>query len=450
MHYFTKYWFKKGGYSLLSRVSEFLLGFLVFMMMVRIFSKEKFGVWVLFSTFTILIEIVRTNFVQNSFVKFYVSSKDADKPGVFTSALLLNIIITLFSVLLFWLASLFAGDFFEMPELNTMLQIYCLVMLFSIPFTQFVLLMQCRYDFAAILFSQLFRISLFFFFILYFFFTNTKLELSFTVIAQAIIAVLASGLAFILTKDKRELKLELSGYWFKKMFSFSKYLFGTSVVSMLSNSIDKFIMGYLLGAPNLAVFNAAQRISNTTDIPFVAVSSIVYPKGSEKLKTEGMASLKRFYEQSAGIVLSVVIPFCLVVFIFAEPIIMLTAGAGFADSAWLLRILVLSSILKPFDRQSGSFLDMIGNPGINLLTVSINFLLNSVLLYFLISRFALAGAAAGSLISLAVAVIITHIILYKKIGINPFYSFVFAFHNYYHGLSYLKLKLKTKYIALRT
>ena len=191
-------------------------------------------------------------------------------------------------------------------------------------------------------------------------------------------------------------------------------------------------MGYFLGSSSLASFNAASRITNTADIPFVAISAVVYPKGSEKLKNEGLKSLKTFYEQSAGLVLSAVIPFALAVFLFSDSIILITAGKEFADAGWILKYLVLASLLKPFDRQSGVFLDMIGKPELNMYTVFISFIFTSFVYLLLISTFGTAGAVAGTIISLTGSIILTHIILYKKIKINPFKAFIYAAHNYYH------------------
>ncbi|MFW6348160.1 MAG: hypothetical protein ACOC2C_06085, partial [Cyclonatronaceae bacterium] len=59
------YWFTSGAFSMMHRGVDFVLGFLGFMLLVRILSQEAFGVWVLLITIVSIVDIARIGFLQN-------------------------------------------------------------------------------------------------------------------------------------------------------------------------------------------------------------------------------------------------------------------------------------------------------------------------------------------------------------------------------------------------
>jgi len=135
------------------------------------------------------------------------------------------------------------------------------------------------------------------------------------------------------------------------------------------------------------------------------------------------------------------IPFTIVCFVFAEQIILIIAGKDYLDAVPILRVVIFLSILKPFDRQSGSFLDVIGKPNINFITVLINFVLAVGILYVMLTYLGVIGAAYGILLSTFIGIVVTHIILYKLLNINPFNTFIYALHFYSEGMKPIKARL---------
>jgi len=428
------YWLKSGSYTLLNRISDFLFGFAGFLMLIRIFSKEEFGVWVLFITVTSLIEIARASFIQNAFIKFSVAAELNEYKKILTASFFMNALITLLSIILFLSLGNILGSVWNSPELPALMYLYTITMLFYAPFAQFIVVMQAKFNFKGIFYSQLFRSGAFFLFILSVFLLKYKIALHHLVIAQLLfVAPVSSVIAYLFVKKDLLFSRNLSREWVGKLFRYSKFVFGTSMTSMLTNSMDKFLIGGLLTSAQVASFNAASRVLNLFDVPLFSVASIVFPKSAERMEKEGKQAVKYLYERSVGLMIAMTLPFFVSCFIFAELIIKVIAGNEYLDSVPVLRVVIFLSILKPFDRQSGSFLDAIGKPNLNFITVIINFFTTISVLYVFIKFAGIMGAAFGSLLSLFIAVVISHIILYKLLNINPFNTFIYAYKFYSDG-----------------
>ena len=62
------YWIRSGAYTILQRSSMLLFGVGSFMLLVRMLSKEDFGVWSLFLSVATLFEVARNGLIQNALI----------------------------------------------------------------------------------------------------------------------------------------------------------------------------------------------------------------------------------------------------------------------------------------------------------------------------------------------------------------------------------------------
>src|SRR5690606_24274662 len=89
-----KYWLKSGFFTMLHRGTNFFLGFIGFMILVRVFSPSEFGVWVLFVSITAIVEMSRNGFLQNGMIKFLVNQDEVEERQMQMAALILNSALT--------------------------------------------------------------------------------------------------------------------------------------------------------------------------------------------------------------------------------------------------------------------------------------------------------------------------------------------------------------------
>lgn len=439
------YWMKSGIYTMLNRITDFLAGFGTFLILVRILPKEDLGVWVLYVTVGNLLDFTRYAFVQNAFVKYSVTASGDVYKGILKASFFLNAVTTIVSMILLFSFGGLLSNIWNADNLKYLLYLYAVLMLIYMPFTQAIVVMQSKFNFKNIFYSQFLNNGGFFVSVLIIYIFSIKINLYHLAGLQILFALLAALLAYVLVKEHFVLTAKIDREWVKKLFKFSKFVFGTTITSTVANSMDKFLIGGILNTSEVATFNTSTRVLNLIDVPLFSISSIVFPKSAERIEKDGKQAVKYLYERSIGLMLAMAVPFVALCFVFAEQIILIIAGRGYLDAVPLLRIVIFLSLLKPFDRQSGSILDAIGKPNLNFYTVLINFVITISILYFALKFYGVYGAAVGLLISLFIAVVITHIILYKILNINPFNTFIYAYRFYVDGFQILKDKFfKTK------
>ena len=301
-----------------------------------------------------------------------------------------------------------------------------------------------KLDFKGGFWVQFVRLSMNFTFVLVLLILKYTITLEIIIWSQFVILILSTIFTYFLTKDFFKIDLKPNKEWFSKLFQYSKYVFGTNVVSVSFKNIDKMVMGAILDTAKVGSYNAATRISSLIDAPLTAISATVFPKTAERIKTDGEKAVKYLYERSVGLMLALIIPIIILGFIFADYIMLFIAGREYLDVVPVFRVTIFLSILKPFDRQSGVFLDAIGKPNINFITVAIGLVISMILTFVGIKMFGIIGAAYAALISLFISVFYTHIILAKLLKINPFNGFIYAGQFYTQGFEFAVNFLKKK------
>lgn len=437
-----KYWLKSGFFTMLHRGINFFLGFVGFMVLVRIFSPAAFGVWVLFISIIAIVEMGRTGFLQNGLIKFLVNQDESEERQTQMAALILNTALTLILMVLLWMAAPPLENLLNAPGLGRLLRIYIAVLPLLILHTHNLILMQAKLDFKAYFYAGIAKSLPFFLVILGYYFLERPVNLYQLAWAQNITFAIATGVScFQVRKTFR-----ITWGWFeesiKQVFHFGKFVFGTNLVSMLTGSLDKFLLGVLLSPVQVALANAAGRVINMIEIPVNSIASIAYPKASAAHDQKQADEVSRIYHTTVGMMLSFTVPFFLVCLLFAKPIILIIAGADYIDAAPFLRIVAFMCLLSPFDRQSGVMLDAIGKPSLNMLMVMGTLVYSIVFTWFFIQLFGLYGAAYGMVAAVFITVVIKQIILRRFLPVKLGTPFILAIKNYPRILQIAREKIK--------
>jgi lipopolysaccharide exporter len=205
-----------------------------------------------------------------------------------------------------------------------------------------------------------------------------------------------------------------------ELLNFGKYTLGSSISSLMMRNVDSWSLAIIMNPVAVAVYNPALRISNLFEIPTSSSTTILLPKLAEKIRNKELGYIKLYYEQSMVYILSVMIPFVLIGFIFSNEIILIIAGEGYEESARLLKYTIFYGLLIPFQRKFSITLDALGRPGLNLFILIFGFLLSVTLNTYFISHFGIFGAAYAMLLTFFLIFIGTQMYLYRKFRINVF------------------------------
>ena len=222
--------------------------------------------------------------------------------------------------------------------------------------------MQAKYDFKAYFLAGISKSLPFFLVILFAYLIDSKLSLIELAWYQNLAFLLATFMSMYQVRNYFKLRLKVEKYWLGIIFHFGKFVFGTNLVSMLTNSLDKFLLGALLSPVQVAMANTAGRVMNMVEILVNSIASISYPKAAEAHDKKQPVLVGEIYEKTLGMMLSLTAPFWLFCIIFSHYIVLLIAGEAYLEAVPFLRIMAFLALIKPFDRQSGVFLDAIGKP----------------------------------------------------------------------------------------
>jgi len=382
MSFNRKFILKSGSYSTLELLSNQGLGLISFFILVRVMTKDDFGIWVLYMSTTTLLEQARIGFIKNGFIK-YLNTGDNDLKGrIFAASIALNFSIFLITAVISCVLAFYVGPVLWSTDVMKPM------FLWYIPY------------------SFLLTVS------------------------------------FSLARGKMKLVFSVEKEWMKKLSSFGIYTFGTNLSAMILRNIDQFILGSFQSKVYLALYNTAVRITNLIEIPTNAMSSIVYPKSVSMVHENKTHELKDMYERSVAIIFLFVLPIVIAVFIFPEFFIIIVAGRDYLDAVAYLRITILFALFVPFMRQSGTVLDSMGKPKINfyltIIAAGVNVISNLLFIHFL----GPIGAAYATLVSYTLILTVNQIYIKKFLGIEIRNVFVYIGYYYRSSFSMILKKLR--------
>ena len=438
------YWLKSGFYSLLERGSVFLFGFGSYLFLVRIWTKDEFGAWVVFMAATSFIEVGRSGLLQNALVKYLSTCKTADYGIISTASLVSNILITAVSIVLLFLIAAPLAAWQKAPVIADLIHIYIITTIILLPLQQFNFIQQANLDFKGITWSNFTKQGFFFLFIAGSVLLGYKIPVINLAIVQMFTATAGAIVSFSFAKKYLKFSKVIDWTWVKKLFSFGKYVFGTNLSAMLYKSIDKLMLGSLVGLSFTAAYENAIKINNLAEVPTFSIAAIVFPQGAKKILTEGRSALKELYEKSVGAIFALTLPAIIIIFIFPDFVINTIAGPGWEESIPVLHLTILYGLFFPFTIQFGTVLDSMGKPKVNFYFTIFGALLNIIFNYFFISKYGLIGAAYGTLTTYSVTFILNQIVLHKILKVNALNAFAYAFKFYVNGFHIGKKFLKEK------
>lgn len=430
--------FNKASFALLGNTSTLIFSFLNFLLIIRIFPQETFGIWVLFLVLNSMAEMSRMGFVYHGVVKFITESKN-EYSSIFTTGLIFNTIISLLLYLLLLVLSQPLSDLWHNQEIIELIKLYGIFFLTfgSMKYLEHILV--ANGDFKGIfLVNTLYgALNLAQFLIL---FLTEKIDQLTTIIwIQSFSALMAILFALYLRNQYFKLG-KVSWVWISKLFTYGKYVFGTNLSSMILQKMDLIMIGYFMNPMAVAAYHVAAKISNYIEMPMKGISQIIFPKIVSGYLKEGKSNVGKIYEKSIGLLLALIVPPSIIIFILAKPVLLLVGGPEYISSVPILQILLIYSIIKPWGRVFGLSLDAIGKPDINFYFLLFGLAVNLFLNVLLIPKFGIAGAAIATLASISFTTIIGQLFMSRIVTISLWEPFRLMLGFYKYGIKKLSLR----------
>lgn len=438
----ASYWLRSGSYTFMNKVSITLFGFVNFYILIRVLSKEDFGTWVLFLSIASLMELIKHGFVRNAFIRYLAMSKDKEAPNIQTASFFLNVVIGLVEVVLLFLCSIFLSEFWSSPALRSLFLIYMFSTTLLVPITHFEVIQHARMEFKGTFLSNFVRHFGLFIFILTVFAFDFEIHLNHLAYAQLTAIFISGFLSFKYARPFLDFSKTIHWKWFKELYRYGAFTFGTNVSSMILKSMDSWMLGKLISPAAVTIFNPAIRVSNLVEVPTDTLTSIFFPKLSERISKEGPHAAKYLYEKAVGTITAITLPMVTFFIVFADPIVKFIAGPGFEETVPILQVTMLYGLIMPFNRFMGITLDAIGKAKVNFLFVLRNAIINALSNFIYIYYFGIIGAAYGTLTTYVIMLSVNQVYLHRHLDIRLINIFKHLFATYakvfFTGVKFLK------------
>lgn len=386
----------------------------------RLLDVTDFGVWVLYISFSSVIELIREGFVRNPLIRRFISTDPEEHPFIIGASLAINFGLFLLLAISLVVFALPISNLMNAPTMEILLYLYIPNAFLHTFFLHLTVLHEAHLNFKATFWVHFVQKFIFLFYLSLFIFipsTSSLMSLPALAVVQIIATTISVCIALYHTSKYSDLRPRFRRSHFKAIFNHGKYSFGTNMSSMLLNNIDSWMLGGMLSPVAVAIYNPALRITRLVEIPMSSVAAVTYPKLVQK-GGESPNNAKYLYEKSVSAILATMLPIVVGVILFSYPIVELVAGKGYEDAAPVLQVVMLYGLVAPFNRQFGNTLDAIGKAHLTFYFVFSSALLNTLLNYVLIRQYGVIGAATATIATHFVGFILRQYFLSQSLSIS--------------------------------
>jgi O-antigen/teichoic acid export membrane protein len=226
-------------------------------------------------------------------------------------------------------------------------------------------------------------------------------------------------------------------FWFSKKASLNseeiiedltiRNILKISVPLMLAQSVqfimawtDKLMIGNMMSAESVAVYEVAFRFSMGVSITLMAINSISSPKFAEKFASDDIKGMGKIAMQSAKIIFWTSVPIATILLIFPK-FFMGLYGSEFLIGFEVLRWLIIGRIVNALSGSVGNLMQMSGQQKTYMNILFVGAVINVILNYNLIPKYGINGAAFASVASLSFWNLSMVYMVKRKFGFSTIY-----------------------------
>jgi len=386
--------------SLMTQISGAVVGMATFILLARHLSAPAFGEWLVYVSGFVLLDMVRTGFVQTALIRYASGAEDKSKDSYVGSAWILGLGLT--GVL----ALVVGGIGLLIPENRAgsfalLFAWYPVLACATLPLHVAYWVQQTDQRFGRIWAMRL-AASVPFLIAVFALFLGDASDASTVALLHILCQLLASCIALLTGWASLVCMARATQKALGEMVRFGRYSVGTLLGTNLLKSSDTFLIATLLTPAAVALYGVAQKLVDAIELPLRAFGAVALPSLAQLIHQGNLDSANRAFHQAVGALTLLVLPIALITFIWAPQLVLLLGGTTYEDAAVLLRIFAIYTVLLPADRYLGILLDSLGHPKLNVIKVSSMVLANVVGDLIALWLF-------ESLVAVAIATITTHL-----------------------------------------
>ncbi|MBM4241061.1 MAG: flippase [Euryarchaeota archaeon] len=210
----------------------------------------------------------------------------------------------------------------------------------------------------------------------------------------------------------------------RKLLAFSIPVIITALSEMAIYDISTFVIGVYMAAKYVGYYTVADPVARLPLVISLAVATAVLPGASEASSLKDKRLLKNYIIQSYRYVILMVLPICVGIAIFSNPVLSILFGSNYVYGADALKILVIGMTFYTLFMVSASISQGIGHPRLPMIILIGGTVINLVLNLIMVPLYGILGAAIATT---AAAFLIMVAIVWKTFKITevkpPYLSF---------------------------
>ncbi len=335
------------------------LGFLNFFLLARILTKIQFGEWVFYLTLVGLFDMIRAGFLRTPLIRNIFEDEKRVIGSAWAIASIFSVIILVGTAFLLFVFP----DFTKTAKLELFAYWMGGLSLASLPtfFTFWIQQAKSRFD--LILTNRFIQLLPYTACLAYIFFTNYEVTLSEIALIHLVTNGFAGIIAILFGWSGIQHFFHFSKEWMLTIYRFGRFTVGSVIGTNLLKSSDTFIINYFLGPSSLAVYSIANKVIEILEIPIRSFVATILPKMAKShANNEPSSVIAQLYTKNVGFLTVALIPVLIGIFLFADVVVVLIGGEGYADAGLILRIFVVYGLFLTVDRFTGITLDAINQP----------------------------------------------------------------------------------------
>ena len=220
--------------------------------------------------------------------------------------------------------------------------------------------------------------------------------------------------------EKNKLKRNAKKKIRRELFSYSWPLIFLGLLTGLLPNIDSFVIGYVKGASDVGIYNAALLISGFMIFVPTLFIRLFFPLITREFSKQKFDVIKELSKQIQKWIFIVNLPLLVLMVIFPGVFINLLFGAQYLGAENALRFLAIAFFFSSLSMIFSSLISMVGKSKLILLNTIIFSVSNLVLNLILVPKYGISGAAFATMISNAVLTFIFFFQVKKYTSIVPF------------------------------
>jgi len=398
----------KGLWAAGSQILQLAYGIAAIFLIVKALPREEFGSYILSQGIVRIIVMVGGALVYRHMVREL--SVEGWDPIIPINAFALSFLFNLIAVAPFIVFGKQISELLNTPLLATLLPIAIPIQLTGQFFKNFAhrLIISSRNP------KRLFILNSFYFIILsiglvYLNLREEGINAVQIIYLSAIAGFFSAAVGWILSWEiLRRSKAVLSFSRQKKTLSYGKYVVGSASANTVANNIDSYIIAYILGPIQVAMYNSAKVIFKFYQIISQMMDITVFPYGS-KLAQEGrMEDLKALYEKMLCFIYLILFPLNVAAILLAKPLFEFVYSGRYEGAYLIMQLLIVGATISPTVSLNAFLFFSLEKPRTVFFGRIINLILVAVTGFILTSKMGPEGMALAFIIGMLIQAVFSY------------------------------------------